>query len=148
MKSFVLAGLGLAALGGVSLAWAQGDVIAQRRAGMKRSGEVMTQMKAVADAGAEGRQFTGAIDDMIAFYQRVPTLFPAGSGTGDTKALPAIWSENAGFVAANNAAIEKLRALRTASASGDGAAFQGAWRAVGPECGGCHRTYRARDTAR
>lgn len=126
------------------MAVAQGDVIAERRAGLKRMGEAMTAMKVVADARAPGTQFAAQIDDMIGFYQRLPTLFPAGSGAGDTKALPTVWSENAGFRTAAAEVVTRLQALRTAAASGDGGAFQDAWRAVGPACGACHRTYRAR----
>ena len=144
MKKLMLAVLGALALGGATMAFAQGDAIAQRRAGMKRMGEQMTAMKAVADARGPGAQFAGALDEMIAFSQSVATRFPAGSETGDTKALPAIWSDNAGFVAAGNDTVAKLQALRVAATTGDGAAFQAAWQAVGPACGACHRTYRAR----
>ncbi len=144
MKKILLAGLAVLALGGVSMAFAQGDVITQRRAGLKRMGEHMTAMKAVADVRGPGAQFSGTLDEMIAFYQGLPARFPAGSGTGDTKALPTIWSDNAGFVAAANDAVAKLQALRVAATTGDGAAFQTAWQAVGPTCGACHRTYRAR----
>jgi cytochrome c556 len=144
MKKVLLAGLGALALGCASMASAQGDVIAQRRAGLKRMGEYMTQMKAVADAGDEGRQFTAKIDEMIGFYHGLPALFPAGTESGDTKALPTVWSDNAGFVARGDELVTKLQVLRTSAASGSGADFQAAWRAVGPACGACHRTYRAR----
>ena len=144
MKKMLLVGLAALTLGGATLAMAQGDVIAQRRAGLKRMGEHMTAMKTVADARGPGAQFSGTIDEMINFYQGLPARFPAGSGTGDTKALPTIWSDNAGFVAAAGATVEKLQALRAAAVGGDGAAFQAAWQAVGPTCGACHRTYRAR----
>ena len=144
LKKFLLAGLGVLALGGVSVAFAQDDVIAQRRAGLKRMGEHMTAMKTVADARGPGAHFSGTIDEMINFYQGLPARFPAGSGTGDTKALPTIWSDNAGLVTAANDTVAKLQALRVASTTGDGAAFQSAWQAVGPTCGTCHRTYRAR----
>ena len=144
MKKLWLLGFGLVMLVGSTLALAQGDVITQRRAGLKRMGEHMTAMKAVTDANGPGTQFTGTIDEMIHFYQGLPALFPAGSGNGDTKALPTIWSENAGFVTAAGDTVAKLQALRVAAAGGNADAFKTAWQAVGPTCGACHRTYRAR----
>jgi len=144
MKKIWLAGFAVLAMGAASVAWAQGDVISARRAGFKRMGEQMTAMKVVADARGPGNQFVGGIDEMITFFQGVPGRFPVGSGTGDTKALPTIWSDPVGFSGAAADTVSKLQALRAAAAGGDGAAFQAAWQAVGPTCGACHRTYRAR----
>ncbi len=127
------------------MALAQGDVIAARRAGLKRMGEHMTAMKAASDARAPGTQFVGTLEEMITFYQGLPARFPAGTESGgETKALPTIWSDPVGFSGASAETVAKLQALRTAAASGDGAAFEAAWKAVGPTCGACHRTYRAR----
>ncbi len=145
MKKIWLAGFAVLAMGAASVAWAQGDVIAARRAGFKRIGEQMTAMKAVADARGPGTPFVGGIEEMIAFFQGVPGRFPPGSETGgETKALPTIWSDPVGFSGAAAETVSKLQALRVAAAGGDGAAFQAAWQAVGPTCGACHRTYRAR----
>jgi cytochrome c556 len=144
MKKILLAGFAVLAMGGATMALAQGDIIAARRAGLKRMGEHMTAMKAVADAHAPGIQFVGTIEEMIAFYQGLPARFPVGTESGDTKALPTIWSDPVGFNGAAAEAVTKLQALRVAAAGGDGAAFEAAWKAVGPACGACHRTYRAR----
>ena len=145
MKKIWLAGFAVLAMGAATAAWAQGDIIAARRAGLKRMGEHMTAMKAVADARGPGTQFNATIEEMINFYQGLPARFPVGTESGgETKALPTIWSDPVGFNGAAAATVEKLQALRTAAAGGDGAAFQAAWQAVGPTCGACHRTYRAR----
>ncbi len=137
--------LGLAAMLVSGAAFAQGNVIAERRAGLKRMGEQMEAMKAIADTAADPRPAVARIDDMVTFYRGLPALFPRGSGTGDTKALPAIWEDFSKFEAANTALLGQLQVLRTAAASGDAAAFQTAWRATGPQfCGGCHRPFRAR----
>ena len=82
---------------------------------------------------------------MIAWYTVLPSKFPPGSGTGDTKALPAIWQEFPRFEQANTALLGQLATLRAAAAAGDAAAFQTAYQATGPQfCGGCHRPFRAR----
>lgn len=145
MKKMILVAAAVLAVVGGGVAVAQGDAIAQRQAGFKRMGEHMTAMKAVADARGSGAQFAGTIDEMINYFQSVPSRFPAGTETGgNTKALPTIWSDRAGFSVAANEAVTRLQALRTAATTGDGAAFQTAWQAVGPACGACHRAFRAR----
>ena len=87
----VLAALGLMALAGGAMA--QTDVIAERRAGLKRMGGHMEAIKPVVEAKGDVRALEPRIDDMIAWYRGMPALFPPGSGTGDTKALPAIWTD-------------------------------------------------------
>ena len=141
MKAWVLAGAALAALGIAGTAMAQ-DVISQRREGLRGMGRSMEAIKAVSDARGDTRQLVGRIDEMITFYQGLPALFPAGSGTGETRALPAIWSDRAGFEAANGATVAALQTLRTAAAAGDNAALTAAFNATGATCGGCHRPYR------
>ena len=138
-----IAALGMAALAGT--AFAQGDAIAERRAGLKRMGTHMEAFKPVADAKGDVAALAPRVDDMIAWFRTMPTRFPEGSDTGDTKALPAIWSDRAGFEAANTRALGLLETLRATAMAGDAAAFAAAYQAVGPQgCGGCHRPYRAR----
>jgi cytochrome c556 len=137
--------LGVMAMVASGAAYAQGNVIADRRAGLKRMGENMEAMKPISDSRGDPRPAVARIDEMIVFFQGLPARFPAGSGTGDTKALPAIWQDFPRFEAANTALLGQLATLRTAAASGDGAAFQTAYQATGPQfCGGCHRPFRAR----
>ena len=82
----VLAALGVMALAGTAMA--QGDVISERRAGLKRMGGHMEAIKPVVEAKGDVHALEPRIDDMIAFYRTLPALFPAGSGTGDTEAVP------------------------------------------------------------
>lgn len=125
-------------------ALAQGDVIAERRAGLKRMGEHMQAMKAVVDNRGDVRPLAATVDDMIAWYRTMPGRFPPGSDKGDTRALPALWNERANFETINNNMVNQLQALRTAAASGDSAAFATAYGQTGQTCGTCHRPYRQR----
>ena len=68
-------------------------------------------------------------------------FFPAGTGTGDTKAGPEIWSDPAGFKAASDAAVTAAMAAAAAAAEGQ-EAFGKAFEAVGAACGACHKGYR------
>ena len=139
----VLAALGVMALAGTAMA--QGDVISERRAGLKRMGGHMEAIKPVVEAKGDVHALEPRIDDMIAFYRTLPALFPAGSGTGDTKALPTIWTDSAGFEKANGALLGQLAVLKTAAAAGDAAGFGAAYADTGPKfCGSCHRPFRAR----
>jgi cytochrome c556 len=139
----VVSALALMALAGTALA--QGDVIAERRAGLKRMGAHMDAIKPVAEARGDVKALEPRVDDMIAWYRTMPDRFPPGSEHGDTKALPAVWSDRAGFLAANTRMLGQLDVLKTVAASGDAAAFATAFQATGPQfCGGCHRNFRAR----
>src|SRR3954454_11185494 len=113
MKS-MLAALGLVALAGTALA--QAEVIAERRAGLKRMGGHMEAIKPVVEAKGDVKALEPRIDDMIVFYRTLPSRFPPGSGTGDTKALPAIWQDFGKFQEVNAALLGQLAVLKTAAA--------------------------------
>ena len=123
---------------------AQGDVIAQRRAGLKRMGEHMQAMKAVVDNRGNVQPLAATVDDMLTWYRGMPQLFPPGSDRGDTRAQPALWNEKANFETINSNMVNQLTALRAVAASGDAAAFATAYSQTGQTCGTCHRPYRQR----
>lgn len=141
MKSWMFMGIAVALIGTAGASVAQ-DVIAQRREGMKNMGRQMEAIKAVTDARGDTRPLVERIDTMLALYTGLPALFPAGSGTGDTRALPTIWSDRAGFEQWDQTMITRLGALRLAAASGDVAATTAAFGQVGAACSACHRAYR------
>jgi cytochrome c556 len=147
-----IAGLGLMALMGTAapvLAQTNlGAVVTERREGFKAAGENMTAVAAVARAGGDPRETVQRIAAIQAWFATAGTRFPAGTQQGapglDTRALPAIWTDRAGFDAAMTAIGPRLVALREAAASGNVANFQAAVQATGAACGDCHRPYRAR----
>lgn len=142
MKSWIAA---LALLATAGAAWAQADVIAERRAGLKRMGGHVESFKPVVDARGDVMALVPALDDMLAFYRGLPGRFPAGSGVGDTKALPSIWMDFSGFEAANTRLVGMLEGLKTSAAAGDAARFAATYQMLGREgCGGCHRAFRGR----
>ena len=69
-----------------------------------------------------------------------PTLFPPGSGDGETEALPAIWENPEDFAERLDAFSEAANGLRAAAETGGdvGAATQ----KLGQACKGCHDSYR------
>ena len=125
-------------------AWAQATVITARRDGFKAMGANMDAIKLVVDARGDARPLAPRVDEVVAYIGSIPGRFPEASATGDTRALPAIWTNRADFdrVAAN--ALTAAQTLRTAVNTNDPAATAAAFQALGGACGACHRPYRAR----
>jgi cytochrome c556 len=69
-------------------------------------------------------------------------VFPEGSGTGKTHALPAIWEQPDKFAESVQAAVEASAALEKAAGSGDRKAIAGAFKQLGESCKGCHESFR------
>lgn len=134
------AAAGLFAMG--PAAFAQ-DVIVQRRDGLRGMGRQMEAIKAVSDSRGDPRPLAPRIEEMIAFFDGLPALFPAGSGSGDTRARPAVWSDRPGFERAAANMATQLQALRAVAASGEPAALPAAFGQTGATCSACHRTYRS-----
>jgi adenylosuccinate lyase len=72
----------------------------------------------------------------------VGQMFPVGSGTGKTEALPLIWEDAGGFQKAAEAGKSAAAALRDAVKSGDKAAIGRSLKPVFDSCKGCHDRYR------
>jgi cytochrome c556 len=129
-------------VGAVSLAYAQGDVVATRETGMKAAAANAKAIKTALDAKADLAPLAPKAAEIAAWGRRIPTLFPPGSDTGKTEALPAIWTHKADFDqhAANlSAAADKLAAALKAN---DAAAAGSAFAVTGAACAACHRGYR------
>jgi cytochrome c556 len=140
---------GLAALAccvaGVAVAHAELDIIGIRRAGMSLQSSTLGAVNLGFKAGVEAKSFAGAGSAMSAWAKQIPGLFPPGSDKGgETKALPEVWSDSAGFTkdaVAFGVAADKLTAAAKAD---DKVAFEAALKDVGAACGACHKGYRAK----
>jgi cytochrome c556 len=121
------------------------ETIAARKANRKRTGDIADGIKKALAGGATAESQLAATQELDTLAHAHGALYPPGTETGgETKALPAIWTNRAGFDeadAANVAAVDKLLA---AAKSGDTAAFTTQFGAVGATCGACHRNFRAR----
>lgn len=77
------------------------------------------------------------------------TMFPEGSGPGngnpDTDALPAIWTDWAGFEAAAKKFEEETAKLEALAKAKDLEGFKAQFKAVGQACGNCHDSFRKDD---
>jgi cytochrome c556 len=84
-------------------------------------------------------------DALASGTAEIKNLFPAGTGEGDTHALPAIWESPDDFMAGAATAEDAFAKLRDAVAGGDNKAIMGAFAAAGKTCKGCHEKYREED---
>ena len=151
MKILALAAGAAFALGLAGTAFAQGDVIAERRAGLRAMGQHLDAIGGTLQSRGDQAPLVARIDQMITFYQAFPNRFPTasltppvaqGTGEGQTRALGAIEANRAGFQQANAAMLTQLAALKTAAEGGRLTADM--LRQTGGTCGSCHQSYRAR----
>src|ERR1700710_1108698 len=147
MRTVVVVGTLLLGVGAVV---AQQDLVKSTQTIMKNTGK---------NAGAVGAMVKGekpydqaTVDAAMVVIdetaKKLPTLFPVGmkglKADGDYSASPKIWEDKAGFDAhiasfakAVTDAKGKIKDMDTLKAT---------WPAVGKECGGCHETYRVKNS--
>lgn len=113
------------------------EAIAKRGELMKATGGAMRSLGTLS-----GDDAVAAAQGMLDRFSALSTLYPEDSATGDTKALPAIWSDGAGFETAMSNAVAASAALLVAAQSGDAGAYGAAIKGLGATCGACHSTYR------
>ncbi|MBY0519185.1 MAG: cytochrome c [Sphingomonas sp.] len=75
----------------------------------------------------------------------LPGLFPAGSMTPTSKALPTVWSDRAGFEAAAADMAAAATKLNDLAKAGDAPGFAAQYAVLGGTCNACHKKYRAED---
>ena len=89
----------LAATLGATAVVAQQDPIAARKALMKANGQnagLMVKM-VKGEVPYDTAKVTAAFDQWTDTAKKLPGLFPDNSKDGDTRALPAVWTERAKF---------------------------------------------------
>ena len=125
---------------------AQGlDPIAIRQVGMDLQAGSFGFIRSVVAAKAEVKPLEAPAKAIARFAATIPSVFPVGSDKGgDTKALPEIWSDRAGFEKIAMALGEAATRLAAAAKAGDADEVALQTKAVGDQCGACHRGYRAK----
>ena len=140
-RATVAIALSLTAFGAFAHSGATG-VVKERMDGMKAMSNA-TKALGAAKAGVvpfTPDLVTRAATELRTQAEAAKTLFPEGSAMGPSEALPAIWTERAGFDALLDDLIEATDALE--AAAGDEAAASSAADAVAKTCKDCHAKYR------
>jgi cytochrome c556 len=145
----LLLSIALLAVGGIHAATADGpvsaadDLIAARQAGMLIQSSLLADIMRAIGANAEIGSFEDAGEAIAAWSMALPGLFPVGTEHGhSTRALPAIWSDRAGFEQAATNLTQAAQLMAKAAAAGKQSEFIKAFRATSLACAGCHFTYR------
>ncbi len=135
---------------GVSAVVAQQDVVKSTQDVMKNTGKNSGAMAAMIKGDKPYDQATvdAAMTVMEDTAKKLPTLFPASikglKAEGDYSSSPKIWEDKADFDAhiasfakAVTEAKGKIKDLDSLKAT---------WGTIGKQCGGCHETYRVKNS--
>jgi cytochrome c556 len=124
-------------------AHAQGiDPIETRQTGLDLLAGTFAGVKAVVTTNGDVKTLEGPGKAIERWGKLFPTLFPAGSDKGKTKASPDIWTDNATFQKDAMALSTAGEALATAAKAGDATAVNAAFKEIGDACGACHKAFR------
>jgi cytochrome c556 len=143
----------IVALGTIGLAHAQekavsvppDKLIAARQSAMLMQQQLINAMERAIKAKGDIAPFKNAATAIAASTASFPALFVAGTESGhDTKAKPAVFSDQATFQKDAAAVHDDALKLAAAAGSGDQAAFGTAFQATAEACLACHREFRAR----
>jgi cytochrome c556 len=147
MRTVVVVGTLLLGVGAVV---AQQDLVNQTQTVMKSNGKNAGALAAMVKGEKPYDQATvdAALAQLDDTAKKLPTLFPVGmkdlKADGDYSASPKIWEDKAGFdghIASFTKAVTdakgKIKDLDSLKAT---------WPAIGKECGGCHETYRVKNS--
>ena len=121
------------------------DPIAVRQAGFSLQGGDFAFIRSVVKAKGDVKPLEVPAKAIAKWAAVIPTLFPKGTEKGgDTKALPELWSDPAGFQKIALAAGADATKLATAARAGNADEVAADTKALGAQCGACHKTYRAK----
>ena len=149
-KTIALVGatLGIVSLGGAGAAPAQADaldVIEIRQAGQDLLQGSFIGIVTASATNADLKPFADVAAGMARWARLFPTLFPAGSDKGhDTKALPAVWTDRAGFEKAAHTLADAADKLAVLAKAGDASGVAAQINVVQDDCKACHKTFKKR----
>jgi len=141
--------LALLGTGAAALAASPGETVRAREANFKQLGKgLKATMGQLKSANPNLAVIRAAAAQIVPAAQRVPSLFPKGTGPESgvkTEALPEIWTKPTEFRAAADKLATAATAFKAAADSGDLARIKSATATLGSTCKGCHDAFRAKD---
>ena len=121
------------------------DPIETRQAGQDLFNGTYAGIRAVVAAKGDVKPLETPAKAMARWMRQFPTQFPKGSEEGhNTKALPAVWSDMAGFQKTASEMADASTKLAELAKAGDADGVAAQVKVMGDTCAACHRTYRAR----
>lgn len=144
-----VAGAALFSADSISAAMMGEEAIKARKDAMK---SISKDLKTIRAYVKDGKGSTQDVEEkaaaIAAIAKKIPSLFPKGSGRGDfsdkeTRALPKIWSDWAGFEKAAMALETEAGKLAGVAEGGDKKMITDQTGKLGKAgCGGCHKVFR------
>jgi cytochrome c556 len=124
-------------------------VVATRQAAMKTLSANVKIISDFTEGKADQSAAVEAATTLVATAQKVPSLFPPGTGMdalpGKSGAKPEIWTQKEEFEADASTLLKGIQALLESTRGGDAAATRERLLAVGKEgCGTCHSAFRVK----
>lgn len=141
-RTMIAAAVGALLLAGPSAALSPEQVVAARQASFALSAATFGAMKGAIDRGETARSQLFAARALAKWAAALPSMFPAGTGEGATRAKPEIWTDASGFEAKAAAYAAATATLAEKAAADDAEGFAAQWQVVRETCGGCHAPYR------
>jgi cytochrome c556 len=124
---------------------AEPNIVETRQAGQDLLAGDFAGIRAVVATHGDVKTLETPAKAMARWIRQFPTQFPPGTEKiSGTKALPAVWSDPAGFQKAANVLADASDKLAVLAKSGDADGVASQVKVVGEACGACHRTYRER----
>ena len=120
------------------------DPVKQRSDLMKEIGGAIKKLAAIAKGEADfnGKTVAAAGTTILENLKKSSKLFPEGSMTDKSRAKAEIWTDNATFMKAFEAAEKAAQGIIKVGTEDDEIEFQGALGALGKSCKGCHEKFR------
>ena len=133
------------AVGIVGTATASDGDIAYRKAIMEAlAGHLKASVAIVKGQVAHDDALSGHAHALAELAKMTAVSFPEGSGSGDTKASPKVWSEPEAFKAVLAKFESATGAFAKAADAGDKKAAAAAFGGVAAACKACHSEFRSR----
>ena len=122
------------------------DAIKYRKAVMDGMSAHVTAIALISFGKVEHPEYLKSHANALAdLGAQAKVLFPAGTDTGNTDALPLIWKEQEQFNKLVSDVETASARLRDAVAAGDKTGTSAAFKSLGDACKSCHDRYRKED---
>jgi|SRR5690242_7964492 cytochrome c556 len=125
------------------------QIIRARQAAYEMSVVTFSQLKRAVDTGSDVTKQKFAADALAAWAAALPTLFPQGTGPGqtpiETSAKAEVWSNRTGFLGRANVYAAMTAKLADVAKAGDASQFANQVDLVKKACDACHADFKTRD---
>jgi len=125
------------------------QIVRARQAAYEMSVVTFSQLKRAVDTGSDVTKQKFAATALAEWAAALPTLFPEGTGPGqtalETGAKAEIWNNRGGFLARANEFTAASAKLVDAAKAGDASQFANQVDAVKKACDACHADFKVRD---